>query len=296
MGRPEAPLDPSESPLAAFADQLRVLRRGAGEPTYATMARRSDKSPTALSDAAGGRKMPTWPTVEAYVRDCGGDPDEWLSRWEALRPTAARVMVAAGDVSDAGSEDAPAEAKSVSVEAKPHGRARRRWWLIGAASGIGAVAILIAAAFFLGWPGSGGELRGGWAAPAVVKDGADPEDSGCASDPAEYQLDDAEVDYNGLPVGSAQLKYSPGCGVAWARFQPFSKADIPTHIAIHVDIVRPDDNNERSAFDAPNVGAPVYGNVLLSTSKCVYAAVWIGDKKSTSETHTHCFRGRTFVR
>ena len=130
-----------------------------------------------------------------------------------------------------------------------------------------------------------------------VRDGADPEDSGCARDPGVVLLDTTEVDYEGLPAGSAQLKYSPACGVSWPRFEPFTRGKIPTHAAIHVDLVRPDDGDQRTAFEAPFVGEPVFGNVLLSTSKCVYAAVRIGGTStSVPEVHTHCFRGRTYER
>lgn len=83
VGRPEIPLDPGAGPVAAFADALRALRRTAGNPTYAALARRSGVSSSALSEAARGRRLPTWPTVEAFVQACGGDPAEWRERWTA---------------------------------------------------------------------------------------------------------------------------------------------------------------------------------------------------------------------
>ncbi|MBG0567297.1 WD40 repeat domain-containing protein [Actinoplanes aureus] len=85
MPRPERPLNPADGPLAEFAAALRALRVAAGSPKYSTMATRTGRSSTALSDAAGGRHLPKWPTVEAYVQACDGDVAEWRRRWERLR-------------------------------------------------------------------------------------------------------------------------------------------------------------------------------------------------------------------
>jgi hypothetical protein len=83
MARPQRPLDPTTGPAAAFAAQLRELREQARNPKYTVMAKRSGRSQTALSEAAGGQKLPTWETTEAFVLACDGDPLEWLDRWEA---------------------------------------------------------------------------------------------------------------------------------------------------------------------------------------------------------------------
>lgn len=85
MGRPERPLDPAAGPLQAFASELRELRRDACSPKYLQMQRRTGRSRTALAEAAGGDHLPTWETVEAYVRACGGDVARWQSRWEIAR-------------------------------------------------------------------------------------------------------------------------------------------------------------------------------------------------------------------
>jgi WD40 repeat protein len=70
--------------------QLRALRVDAGSPKYLQMARRTGRSRTALAEAAGGDHVPQWETVEAYVRACGGDPTEWIARWEQARAAASR--------------------------------------------------------------------------------------------------------------------------------------------------------------------------------------------------------------
>jgi hypothetical protein len=90
MGRPERPLDPAAGPIQAFASDLRQLRQRAGSPKYLQMQRRTGRSRTALAEAAGGDHLPTWETVEAYVRACGGDLAQWHARWvqarDAVRP------------------------------------------------------------------------------------------------------------------------------------------------------------------------------------------------------------------
>jgi Helix-turn-helix domain len=88
MGRPERPLDPAAGPIQAFASELRQLRQQAGSPKYLQMQRRTGRSRTALAEAAGGDHLPTWETVEAYVRACGGDPAPWHARWVQARDAA----------------------------------------------------------------------------------------------------------------------------------------------------------------------------------------------------------------
>jgi WD40 repeat protein len=83
MGRPQRPVDPDSGPVAEFASELRNLRDGAGRPSYRELARQADFSVTTLSEAAGGRVLPTLPVVRGYVRACGGDVGEWENRWRS---------------------------------------------------------------------------------------------------------------------------------------------------------------------------------------------------------------------
>jgi predicted transcriptional regulator len=73
MGRPERPIDPDGGPIPQFASELRKLREEAGRPSYRELARRANFSVTVLSEAAGGRSLPTLAVVRGYVRACGGD-------------------------------------------------------------------------------------------------------------------------------------------------------------------------------------------------------------------------------
>ncbi|MGW6893719.1 LuxR C-terminal-related transcriptional regulator [Streptomyces chartreusis] len=92
MPRSEKPLDPAGGEQARFAASLRALRRAAGRPTYREMARTAHYSAPALSKAAAGRTVPTWPCVQAYLRACHVTDDEmaqtWRRRWEAVRQPA----------------------------------------------------------------------------------------------------------------------------------------------------------------------------------------------------------------
>nr|WP_240510010.1 helix-turn-helix transcriptional regulator [Streptomyces malaysiense] len=80
-GRPERPLDPGEGPLQRLAYELRKLRGEAGNPTYRRMAALTGAGASTLSQAAAGERLPTLPTVLAYVRACDGDVAEWERRW-----------------------------------------------------------------------------------------------------------------------------------------------------------------------------------------------------------------------
>ncbi|MFF3735516.1 helix-turn-helix transcriptional regulator [Streptomyces sp. NPDC002476] len=90
MARPMNPLPstgPQEDKLVLFAAGLRALRVKAGSPSLTEMSQRTGISVAALSNAHGGRKMPSWRTAEGYVRACGAESSIWRTRWEAVRLT-----------------------------------------------------------------------------------------------------------------------------------------------------------------------------------------------------------------
>jgi WD40 repeat protein len=86
MGVPrrERPLESQDTALLRFAADLRRLREKAGSPTYRELSRRAHYSPAALSEAAGGRKLPSLAVTIAYVTACGDDPAGWRTRWQAV--------------------------------------------------------------------------------------------------------------------------------------------------------------------------------------------------------------------
>jgi hypothetical protein len=81
MGRPEKPVDVSGGAVAAFARDLRRLRREAGNPTYREMAQSALYSSSVLSSAASGNRLPTLQVTLAFVASCGGDRALWERRW-----------------------------------------------------------------------------------------------------------------------------------------------------------------------------------------------------------------------
>ncbi|CAL9463128.1 hypothetical protein SUDANB95_02663 [Actinosynnema sp. ALI-1.44] len=84
MARRERPLAAGDTPLLAFARDLRLLRDRAGRPTYRDLAAAAHYSAATLSEAAGGRKLPTLAVALAYVRVCGGDVEQWRRRWHEV--------------------------------------------------------------------------------------------------------------------------------------------------------------------------------------------------------------------
>jgi energy-coupling factor transporter ATP-binding protein EcfA2 len=82
--RGERPLDAGDTPLLRFAADLRKLREAAGNPVYRELSRRSHYSAPALSEAAGGRKLPTLAVTLAYVAACDGDTELWERRWREV--------------------------------------------------------------------------------------------------------------------------------------------------------------------------------------------------------------------
>ncbi|GHH45262.1 nSTAND1 domain-containing NTPase [Lentzea cavernae] len=91
MPRRERPLDEGESGLLRFAADLRRLRERAGSPTYRELSRRAHYSAAALSEAAGGRKLPSLAVTKAYAKACDADPEEWARRWRAVAEAGPRA-------------------------------------------------------------------------------------------------------------------------------------------------------------------------------------------------------------
>ncbi|KZM72004.1 hypothetical protein [Nocardia terpenica] len=96
MPRREQPIR-DDGAMARFAIDLRQLRKQAGSPPYRQLARDAMFSPSALADAASGRKLPSLAITLAYVRACGGDTAQWEARWHEV---AAESTDAARDTRD----------------------------------------------------------------------------------------------------------------------------------------------------------------------------------------------------
>lgn len=86
MPRPERSFDPAaDAPVVRFAEELRKLRRKAGNPTYRDLAPRALCSKASLSAAASGRRLPTWEVTSGFVRACDGNLEDWRQRWQSAR-------------------------------------------------------------------------------------------------------------------------------------------------------------------------------------------------------------------
>ncbi|WP_050778034.1 XRE family transcriptional regulator [Micromonospora sp. ATCC 39149] len=305
MARAERPLDPDADPVQAFAAELRRLREQAGRPTYQALARRAHRSSSSLSEAAGGRKLPTLDTTLAYVRALGGDEAAWASRW---RQVAATAFEATGGSSAADEEAGPpTELPRSPAQAD---RSRRRLLLPAAVAGL--LLVLVVGLASIGWrytdrpPGPSSPPAGVAVptsvepAPVVeVRDGADPKDAGCAADPAVATVDSAAVLVDERVIGMVELRYSPACGASWPRFMP-APAGTPTlpRPARVVLTVTDGDTPARSRdFTIDYAGISAYGNLLTSTRSCVWAEVRItGEGWASPPARTGCYRGATQVR
>jgi transcriptional regulator with XRE-family HTH domain len=84
VGRPEAAIA-ADAPYADFAAALRRLRAG---QTYQQLADRTGYSLSALSQAASGRRLPSWRLTRAFVQACGGEEEYWHRRWQKARLSA----------------------------------------------------------------------------------------------------------------------------------------------------------------------------------------------------------------
>jgi transcriptional regulator with XRE-family HTH domain len=285
-----SPQPDSLTPEQQVGAALRLAREAGGLSLRQMAKRVGHNSHSTISAYENGVTMPSDAVVEGYERVLGlsGELIELLGSARVERHGDAfakrRPQLPLMSVPEATGSDDPVVANSRPWRL----RMSRRWSVIL----ICGVVLVVAAGTVTALKMSDSST------PAMhVVDGADPEDSGCARVPGVVYLDTTEVDYAGLPAGVVQLVYSPACGAAWPRFEASSRANLPTLAPIHVDIVRPDDQNVRSVFEAPFTGPAVYGNMLLSTSKCVYAVAWIADgTKQIPESRTHCWRGKTYVR
>ena len=108
----------------AFATRLRDLRRECGQPPYRTLSRLAHCGLGSLSEAASGRRFPTWETTRGYVTGClrhaGREADidrllpQWRRLWEdtEVRDKAHRLDRPATQVSVAAAPAAPVRKRS----------------------------------------------------------------------------------------------------------------------------------------------------------------------------------------
>jgi hypothetical protein len=67
------------------AEYLKTLHVTSGKPTIRELARSTGYGKTTVSEALGGRAVPTWPVTAALVSVMGGDQAEARTRWSAAK-------------------------------------------------------------------------------------------------------------------------------------------------------------------------------------------------------------------
>lgn len=279
MGRPERPIEAGRDPVARLAADLRTLRQAAGSPTYREMAAKAHFSASALSQAAGGQRLPTLPVLLGFVEACGGDAAEWRRRWqEASAPPAA-----------------------VPSPARP----RRRWTWIPSAAFVAVTAIALAVTGSLPdqlhpspvtaagppspSPSPVAEGQVVYEPAQPVADGSDPKRSGCAADATTIATASLIFPARRL-AGTVELRYSPSCSAAWTRFVPAPTGRGPGD-TVTVVTVRPADAI-RLPFTITYGDGAVYGDILLTGPGCVRAAASIvNNGKASPEVSTRCLAG-----
>ncbi|WP_410631162.1 DUF2690 domain-containing protein [Amycolatopsis sp. cmx-4-83] len=201
---------------------------------------------------------------------------DWRERWSSIADT----------------PSSPADS-AVAATAEPGPNHRRKW----------LVAALIAAVALAAGPTLAVLLLPAQStdAPEVhpvtgVADGADPEESGCANDPAATTVDAKEVDVDRAPAGVIELRFSPRCGVSWPRFTPadprYSSINRPGPIEAHVSVVPGDNQAGAVTFSMKYAGLPVFGNVINSLATCVRAeAYFTGPSWQSTTGKTACYKG-----
>jgi hypothetical protein len=145
-GRPEQPVDSADGPVAAFAAELRQLRKNSGSPTYQAMSRRIGHgvSPAALSAAARGYRLPSWSTVQGFARACGADPADFVGpfvRAGGTLPEPVRAAMSSRLAAPSSAADPESKSPETGERRKRRWVSHRRWrWQLAGA----AVALVIA--------------------------------------------------------------------------------------------------------------------------------------------------------
>jgi hypothetical protein len=294
-GRPERPVDPADGPVAAFAHQLRQLRREAGNPSYRQLAERAHYSHTVISDAARGTRLATLPVTLAFVEACNGDLDLWRARWHLHRELALAAGIPVSDLAEHDHQQ-PADAPTVTgatpvapVAADEVPADRRPGWLRRGAL-IAAGLLVVALVSFA----AGGQLH---ATTVKINDGTDPKLAGCTDtttlDTADVVLDKAVVlrgtQYKaGDRVGTVILFYSPHCQGAWPRFHPDPVWASPSDGIVTIEADRPIDNTA-TVWTMGHVDQ-AYADLLLTGIGCVIAKakVIIVGQNAAATGHTRC--------
>jgi hypothetical protein len=274
-GRPERPVDPDNSPQDALASTLRKLREDSGSPSYRVMAKRVPYSASTLARAASGDSLPHRDLALAYVRACGGNEDEWRSRWDAAAVASTPCTQDQAPPPDEGPApgqapplDGPAPGGTPPLDDSPapqslHGARRppRRSLAIAAAAGT-VLAAGVATAVAL--PGQHHQPSGAARTTIAYRDGDDPAVTGCDQD--VRTLEEAPVYLpSGQRFGTLLLRHSPSCAMSWGAVW----GPDPHLYRVYITARRPADGLQAPSSWALNTPPGSYGNMLSTSRSCV---------------------------
>lgn len=313
MGRPESQLKVENAALYEFAAGLRQLRRSVGSPSYRALAGSAHFSASSLSRAAGGRSLPSLEVTLAFVGACGGDVDEWKSKWEETAATLTGVSDGAESsnvvtVPHGVRSEQPAPPRSdasdeaLSPETRPGGpkSSRRLWKWVVSTGGIIVLGLTVTAAAIM-WTGSVSPQRRSNlkvacpdrpnqnGAPQPVADCSDPGRAGCSDRVVTLGEMNVRLHSNQL-AGKVELRYSPTCRSAWSRFSPAPDWNPGPDTKITVWAIRPKDGSS-ARFTGDFISMTVFTDMLLTKSGCMVAEVLIRQKEYVSPLFaTPCLR------
>lgn len=308
MGRPERPLS-LDGPAERFAVELRALRVAAGNPSYRALARRTNYSTTTLSDAAGGRRLPSLAVTLAFAQACGGDRADWTARWHLASKESGTPEGTEQDRQDA---SGPADAVhdtgdrtgSGHDQHKPNETAERparaghgrlfallgTVWVLGVATG--------GVAAHLAWPQPTTRAPMTPAAPAAAHtltekapdranpgDAMDPIRAGCGSPDVVATV----ITLNVVPVllpdgttfGELRLRNNPRCQTSWGVVYGPSGPDRK----VTITATRPADG-----ITVPDTFAGTspysYGLMLSTRPGCVFVQAFVDTEQGKGPTAT----------
>lgn len=238
--------------------------------------------------------MPTLDVTLAYVSACGGDLDEWRTRWHEVREELGLPVA-----------DDPVTAGDANVETRPW-RSRRRLALIFVGAGL-FVAVAVATWAYVAFQPSATATTGSHTTDAQessararfltagplsaqpVVDGADPKRSGCGSDPKVTTIDSVEVNASDEHfLGVAELRYSPACHVVWGRFTPATDSIRLAGSVVAITAERMRDAPTTTLYQTAYDGQAVFGNILLLDHGCVRITVAITMLSGKASATTNC--------
>ena len=108
--------------------------------------------------------------------------------------------------------------------------------------------------------------------PDSTWDGNDPKAAGCADDAVSLDAEPVRLPGD-VQIGTANLRYSPRCAAAWAKFEPLPQPSSLGQVVVVIEAVRPADGI-RTVLHYPAF-EQVYGDLLLTRRGCVRASATV---------------------